>query len=158
MIREARDDDAAGIIALIAGCWAEYPGCLMDLDNEVPELRALATHYAKRGGRVWVAETQGAIVGSVGVAPLADGVWEIGKMYVDAARRGSGVAQALLAGAEDYAIGRGATGMYLGTDTRFTRARRFYVARGYARTGETRELHDISNSVEYGYAKLLLRA
>jgi hypothetical protein len=49
-LRPGRDDDAAGFIDLIAGCWAEYPGCVMDLDGEVPELRALASHYAGQGG------------------------------------------------------------------------------------------------------------
>jgi len=42
-IRVARDDDEAGLVALIGGCFAEYPGCLLDVDGEIPELRAVAT-------------------------------------------------------------------------------------------------------------------
>ena len=38
-IRDARDDDEPGLIALIAGVFAEYPGCVMDVDGELPELR-----------------------------------------------------------------------------------------------------------------------
>lgn len=153
MIRDARDDDGPGIIALIDACWSEYPGCFMDLDHEVPELRALATYYAGRGGHVWVAESERVIVGSVGIAPLADGVWEVGKMYVTASQRGTGLAQGLLDGAEAHAVGRGAREIRLWTDTRFVRAHRFYEKRGFGATGETRELHDISNSVEYAYSK-----
>ena len=52
VLRAGRDDDAAGIIALIGACWAEYPGCVMDVDGEVPELRALATYYRRAGRRV----------------------------------------------------------------------------------------------------------
>ena len=50
MIRPGLDGDAAGFIALIARCWAEYPGVVLHVDAEVPELRALATYYAGIGG------------------------------------------------------------------------------------------------------------
>ena len=50
MICPARDDDAPGIVALIAACWAEYPGCIIDLDGENPELRRFASHYAEWDG------------------------------------------------------------------------------------------------------------
>ncbi|MBX6374229.1 MAG: GNAT family N-acetyltransferase, partial [Acetobacteraceae bacterium] len=56
MLRPGRDDDAEGFIALIGACWAEYPGCVLDVDGEVPELRALATHFARQGGALWAAE------------------------------------------------------------------------------------------------------
>ena len=59
-IRCGRDEDASGFIALIGDCWAEYPGVILDVDNEVPELRALASYYASRGGALWAAEQDGA--------------------------------------------------------------------------------------------------
>ena len=155
MIRDAVDADAPGIIALIAACWAEYPGCLMDLDHEVPELRALATYYRGRNGRVWVAEAEGAVVGSVGVAPVGRDTWEIGRMYVAAGQRGTGLARSLLARAEDQARDHGGLELRLWSDTRFTRAHRFYEKHGYIRTGESRELHDISESVEIAYCKTI---
>ena len=46
LIRPGRDDDAAGFIALIEACWAEYPGCILDVEAEAPHLRALASYYA----------------------------------------------------------------------------------------------------------------
>jgi hypothetical protein len=49
-LRPGRDADAEGFIALIGACWAAYPGCVLDVDGEVPELRALATHFAGQGG------------------------------------------------------------------------------------------------------------
>ena len=60
-LRAGRDDDAAGYIALIEACWAEYPGNILDVDGEVPELRALATYFAKLGGALWAVEQGGAI-------------------------------------------------------------------------------------------------
>ena len=152
-LRAGRDGDAAGIIALIGACWAEYPGCVMDVDGEVPELRALATYYAKQGGALWVAEADAAVVGMVGTRPLDDGAWEICKMYVASTHRGAGLAQALIDAAEGYARAHGARWMKLWSDTRFERAHRFYEKHGYMRQPALRELHDLSNSIEYHYVK-----
>jgi GNAT superfamily N-acetyltransferase len=155
VLQAGRDDDAAGFIALIGSCWAEYPGCVMDVDGEVPELRALASYYAEQGGALWAAEADGVVVGMVGTRPLEDGAWEICKMYVLAGHRGGGLAGTLIDTAEAHARAGGATRMKLWTDTRFERAHRFYEKRGYVRHGALRELNDISNSVEYHYVKPL---
>jgi GNAT superfamily N-acetyltransferase len=156
-LRAGRDSDAAGFIALIAGCWSEFPGCIMDLDGEVPELRALASHYAAKGGALWAAEQDGAVVGMVATAPAGSGqgTWELGRMYVAPAHRGTGLAQALLRSAETYAAAGGATGLVLWSDTRFEAAHRFYERCGYVRQGGIRVLGDVSNSLEFGYAKPL---
>lgn len=153
MLRAGRDDDADGFIELIGACWSEYPGCVMDLDGEVPELRALASHYAAKGGALWAAEHDGRVVGMVSVAPGADGAWEIGKMYVDRAHRGTGVAQTLLDAAQAHAIGAGTRRLTLWSDTRFDRAHRFYEGQGFVRSGPIRALGDKSNSIEFGYGK-----
>jgi GNAT superfamily N-acetyltransferase len=155
VLRAGRDEDAAGFIDLIAACWAEYPGCVMDLDGEVPELRALASYYAKLGGALWAAEADGRVVGMVGTRPLPRGEWEICKMYAYASQRGTGLAQALVAAAEGHARAQGATGMRLWSDTRFDRAHRFYEKCSYLRDGPIRALGDLSNSLEFEYAKPL---
>jgi GNAT superfamily N-acetyltransferase len=155
VIRPGRDEDAAGFIALIQGCWAEYPGCVFDLDGEVPELRALATYFDARGGALWTAEQDERVVGMVAVAPAADRVWKLTRMYVAPGQRGGGVARSLLAGAEAHARARGATEMTLWSDTRFDRAHRFYEKHGYVRTGPILALGDKSNSIDFAYAKPL---
>ncbi len=153
-IRAGRDADAEGFIALIGACWAEYPGCIMDVDGELPELRALATWFRDEGGALWAAEQAGRVVGMVGTRPLKDdGAWEICRMYVDAAARGEGLAGRLLRTAEDHARASGAARLVLWTDTRFTRAHGFYEKQGYVRQGSIRILDDISNSLEFRYAK-----
>lgn len=154
-LRPGRDTDAAGFIALISACWAEYPGCIMDVDGENPELRALATHYARKGGALWAAEADGALVGMVAVSPLANGAWEIGRMYVAAAQRGTGLALNLITTATAHAHAAGAGELKLWTDTRFTRAHAFYEKHGFVRSGPIRVLPDISNSLEFAYAKPL---
>ncbi len=155
-IRPGRDADAAGFIALIRACWSEYPGIVFDLDGEVPELRALATYYARQGGALWAADdAQGRLVGMVATRPEAEGAWEICRVYLDRAQRGSGLAARLLAVAEAHAIAAGAARLVLCSDTRFERAHRFYEKHSYLRAGPIRPLNDLSHSLEYGYAKPL---
>ncbi len=156
ILRNGRDDDADGFIRLVDACWAEYPGCVMDLDGEVPELRALASYFARAGGRVWAAEHDGVLVGMVATRPgqgASRSTWELCKMYVAATQRGTGVAVQLIAAAESHARAMGAATLDLWTDTRFDRAHRFYQRHGFVRAGAIRILNDKSNSLEFHYAK-----
>lgn len=152
-LRPGRDDDAADIIRIISDCWSEYPGCVVDINGEVPELRALASYCERRGGAVWVAEADGKVIGLVCTYPLDGGAWEVGRMYVTAAHRGGGAAQTLLACAEAHARTHGAVRMKLWSDTRFDRAHRFYEKHSFVRSGPIRALNDKSNSIEFAYAK-----
>ena len=149
-IRPGRDADAAGFFALIRACWSEYPSIVLDLEHEVPELRALASYYADAGGALWAAEEGGRVVGMIAVRPVDPGTAEICKLYVDAVQRGTGLAARLLAAAEAAA---GPIRLVLWSDTRFARAHRFYEKHSYVRTGPIRPLHDLSHSLEYGYAR-----
>lgn len=154
-LRPGRDADADGFIALIGACWAEYPGNILDVDGEVPELRALASYYAKQGGALWAAEHDGRVAGMVGTRPLGGGAWEVCKMYTDAALRGGGLAQRLIGAAEEFARAQGGTRMHLWSDTRFDRAHRFYEKQSYVRSGPLKVHNDLSNSIEFEYAKPL---
>ena len=154
-LRPLRDDDAPGLIALVDACWAEYPGCVMDLDGENPELRRFASYCAEAGGAAWVAGRDGEVAGMIGTAPLGAGEWEIKRLYVNSALRGSGLARRLLATAEGFAQESGAGRLVLWTDTRFDRAHRFYEKESYVRAGPIRALSDLSNSLEFRYAKPL---
>jgi len=154
VIRPGRDADAAGFIALIGDAWAGYPNCVLDVDGEAPELRALASYFRAAGGALWAAEADGALVGMVGTRPLgSDEAWEICRMYVAAAERGTGLAHALLDAAEAHARAAGAARLVLWTDTRFEAAHGFYEKRGYVRQGAIRILDDLSKSLEFRYAK-----
>jgi GNAT superfamily N-acetyltransferase len=168
VIRPGRDQDAEGFIALIGACWAEYPGCVLDVDAEEPELRALASHMRVKGGALWTAELGGRVVGMVGTCPEdsdaspltpaesggeGENCWAISRLYLDHSLRGTGLADRLLDRAEAHAIASGARRLALWTDTRFERAHRFYERRGYVRSGPTRALGDLSNTIEFHYAK-----
>jgi GNAT superfamily N-acetyltransferase len=149
-IRLGQDSDGPALIALVWACWSQYPGIRMDVDGEMPEFRTLASYY---DGALWVAELDCRVVGMVATKPLGDGIWEICRVYVDPSLHGGGLGNALLDVAEHHAMGQGAARLALWSDTRFERAHRFYEKRSYVRHGPIRVLHDISNSLEYGYAK-----
>ncbi len=156
MIRPGRDEDAEGFIRLIGDCWSEYPGCVLDVDGEVPELRALATYFGDGGGALWVAEQDGRVVGMAATRPMGqDAAFEICKVYVAKDQRGSGLAHRLMGTAEDFARKSGAARLVLWTDTRFEAAHRFYEKRGFVRQGAIRILDDLSHSLEFRYVKPL---
>ncbi len=152
-IRPAQDSDSHGLIALIDACWSQYPGILLDVDGEMPELHAPATYYASSGGALWTAEQEGRVVGMIATRPLENGAWEICRVYVLPNLHGSGLGYRLLDTAEAYARAAGAQRLVLWSDTRFDRAHRFYEKRSYIRSGPIRVLDDISNSLEFSYAK-----
>jgi putative acetyltransferase len=160
-IRAAIDADSDRLIALMEDAWRPYPGCVMDVDGELPELRRPASHWLARGGQLWVCEQAESLIGSIAFDPIKDGplqeetAIELHWMYVDRAVHGRGVAQALYAKALDFARTLGAARIELWTDTRFLRAHAFYEKLGFQRSPGSRELHDLSHTVEYHYALTL---
>jgi putative acetyltransferase len=158
-IREARDDDASGLIALIGGVFAEYPGCVLDIDGELPELRSIATWFARLGGRFWSVESQGAIVACVGCSPSGESRGlELRKLYVRRDARRVGLGTRLSGLVEREARFRDDRFVELWSDTRFLDAHRLYERLGYVRGAQTRALHDLSDTVEYYFRKDLAPA
>lgn len=156
LIRPARDADGDAIAALIAAAFAEYEGCVFDRAAEFPELDSIASHFAARGGTIWVAEAGEGVIGSMALAPTRDADappsgLEIFKVYVARAARRRGVARALFERALATAEAAGAPEIRLWTDTRFTDAHRFYERCGFVRHGSARECHDLSATWEYSY-------
>ena len=154
-VRDSRDDDAAGLIELLGGCFSEYPGCVLDVDGEMPQLRAIASTFAEHGGRFWTAELDGTIVACVGIAPVDPSGAELKHLYVAKSARRMGLGTSFVNIVEAEARARGATIVEMWSDTRFSDAHRLYERLGYVRSSKTRELHDLSNSVEYHFSKKL---
>jgi len=147
-IRPARDDDSPAVTGLIAACYGEYPGCVLDVADEVPGLGAVASHFTAAGGAFWVAERRGAIFGSAGFIPAGRRV-ELHHLYVDPGYRGTGLATRLFGLVEQAARRRAAAEIVCWTDTRFARGHTFYARLGFHRSPMTRSLADRSRSVEF---------
>ncbi len=151
--RPVTDDDGWDLVALVAACWSEYPGCVMDVHGECPELLAPATAYQARGGRLWVVDGPGAIVASVAMAPGPGPAVELQKLYVARRVRRHGLARQLVAFVEGEAGAGGASQIELWSDTRFVDAHQLYRSLGYRPTGRTRRLGDLSHTEERHFVK-----
>ncbi|MDD9876108.1 MAG: GNAT family N-acetyltransferase [Magnetovibrio sp.] len=151
------DADADAVIDIIDGCYREYDGCVLLVDEEEPALKAPASAFAEIGGAFWVAETEtDGIIGTIAVAPAdAPGYARIHKLYVAKKARGRGLGAKLCVLAEEMALGFGADRMVLFTDARFTEAQRLYERLGYHRLPGAQKRADASHSVEYFYSKSL---
>jgi putative acetyltransferase len=163
LTRPAHDADAAALIALIGEVYAEYPGCVLDVEREEPDLLEIASASARKRGDFWVTidVASAALIGCVGWLPSAGdseprGWVQLRKLYAARSHRRRGLASALCAKVEAAARERGAAGVELWSDTRFLDAHRFYAARGYARQPGSRQLFDLSQSYEYHFLKPLL--
>jgi putative acetyltransferase len=153
LIREASDEDGPALARLIAGVFAEYPGCLYE-PAEFPELDSPATWFAQRGGRLWVMVNDGAVAGSMGVvAGHRAGEFELLKVYLASAMRGQGFAAAMLAGALAFAQASGGQKLSLWSDTRFVEGHAFYRRQGFVRLPGVRALHDVSDTLEHRFAR-----
>jgi N-acetylglutamate synthase-like GNAT family acetyltransferase len=155
VIRPVRDGDSAALIALIDACFAEYPGCVLDVDAEEPWLRAPASAYAAADGRMWVVELDGAVAACVGVKYLGKPTVELKNLYVAAAARRRGLGERLTRLVEAEAARHGAERVDLWSDSRFADAHRLYLRLGYAQLPDTRDLHDLSDTTEYSFTKVL---
>jgi putative acetyltransferase len=155
LIREATDADGPALAALIAGIFVDYPGCPF-VPDEFPELAAPAGHYRGRGGVLWVAEADGAVVGSLAAAPSwRAGETELFKVYLARAWRGRGLAQALLDRALAFSRDKGACRIGLWSDTRFVEGHRFYRRNGFLQKPGTRALHDAGQTLEWRFERNL---
>ena len=154
--RPAQDADGIGMSALIARIFADYENCPF-VAEEFPELAAPASHYSKKGGKLWVIEDAhqsgpSALVGSMAITPAhSKGVAELFKVYLAHSLRGTGVAAFLLNEALQWARSSGFTSTELWTDTRFLSGHRFYEKHGFVRMPGIRALHDAASTFEYGY-------
>lgn len=156
-LRAATDGDAGGVCQLIGDCFAEYEGCVLDPDGIDSWMAAPASSYSNKGGQFWVLAGPGeaGLRACVGWAPAGSDRIELKNLYVSSRARRQGLGRRLVEVVETVARERGASAVVLWSDTRFLDAHRLYEGLGYQRTGEQRELHDPSNSIEHGFAKLL---
>jgi putative acetyltransferase len=99
------------------------------------QLRGLPASYADHGGAFWVARDAAAeaLLGTAGAFPIADGDFELRKMYLASASRGRGVGKQLLDAVVVFARACGGRRLVLDTTEAMTRAIAFYEAHGFVR-------------------------
>jgi len=156
LLRYARDDDAAAIIGLISAVWSEYAGKTLVAAADMPELLRPASAYAAIGGRFWVVEAGGEIIGSIALAPGAEpGIVELQKLYVARSVRKNGLGGFLCGLVEREARERGAHAIELWSDVKLVDAHRRYEKLGYRRGETLKTYNDTSGTVRYYYRKTI---
>ena len=153
--RAVRDDDAQDLFGLVALCFAGFPGCFVDPHDDMPDLARPATWWAERGGAFWVVEdARGRIAACVALDHPRPGTAELHRLYVRPDQRRRGLGEELVRLVEDTARQRGASTVTFWSDTRFLDAHRLYGRLGYRDLGRSRELGDVSASVEKLFEKV----
>jgi N-acetylglutamate synthase-like GNAT family acetyltransferase len=131
-IRPWREPDTAAIVELIVGIQrGEFELDITAADQ--PDLADIAGFYLDGGGQFWVAERDGAVVGTIAAIAIDPTTAVIRKMFLDASARGSGLADDLMRTLADWAGAAGFTTLLLGTTAVMDRAQRFYVKHGFDR-------------------------
>lgn len=163
LLRPAEDADAQDLFGLLTLCFAEYPGCFTDPHDDLPDL-VRPGHWPERrdasgrrlGGAFLVLEdARGRVCASIAYDVPKPESAELHRLYVRPDCRRKGIAARLVGHIERCARQDGARSISLWSDTRFVSAHKLYQGLGYAPTGATRELHDISRTSEYEFVKVL---
>ncbi len=91
-----------------------------------PEANVLA-----KGGHIFIGEQDGAAIGCVGLKAMEDGGFEVIKMTVSEAARGTGLGRQLMQACIDRARAVGAPRLYLETNSALGPALALYRAMGF---------------------------
>jgi ribosomal protein S18 acetylase RimI-like enzyme len=129
-IREFVADDVDGVARLVVSTLAEF-GFSSKVDAVERDLSSVAETYRRPRGAFWVAEDEGAIVGTVAIRPKDPGTCELKRLYVRADCRGTGLGERLYQHAEAFARAAGYERIWLDSSRRFTKAHRLYVRNGF---------------------------
>lgn len=148
----ARDVDLVAQLMRVA--FAEFERLYLPAAYEATTPSAKRIRERLAEGPMWVALADGRIVGTVAATPRENGLYIRG-MAVSPRARGGGVARALMAEVERFAMHEGASRMYLSTTPFLYSAIRLYESIGFRRTGEPP--HDLFGTPLFTMAKDLRR-
>lgn len=163
-LREARAEDAG----MLAAFWRDrYTETFGDLYRPADLAAFLAASYSpaqqlaevldQSGAHRLAFDAAGALVGAASVGPLKLPIdpgparsFELYRLYIVEAAKGTGLADSLMRWALEQAAQRATAKMYLGVYSENHRAKRFYARYGFARVGgyefivgEARDAEDI---------------
>lgn len=133
-IRPYRAADRNGIRDLIPPIQQAEFGIPITWEDQ-KDLHDIPAFYRNGAGEFWVAEMDGAIVGTIALVDIGGGAAALRKMFVHSDWRGGdrGVARALLDTLLAHAQATGLKTVLLGTTDKFLAAHRFYEKNGFTR-------------------------
>jgi GNAT superfamily N-acetyltransferase len=131
----ATKEDAPAIESVLSAAFSEYEPLYTPAGYAATTPNAERIRERMSEGPCWVASHGGAIVGTVAAVARGEGVY-VRSMAVLPAARGLGVGRALLGKVERFALGAGASQLYLSTTPFLDRAILLYEHNGFRRTDE----------------------
>jgi len=123
------EDRYAGDFARLNREWLEDHGLIEPIDER--HLRDPRGTIVAGGGELFLALRDGVVVGTCGIHPAGDGVFELVKLTVAASERGRGIARRLTQQALGLARAAGARTVRLYSSSRLPAAVRLYESVGF---------------------------
>jgi len=132
LIRQYTPADAQAVVDVILPIQQSEFGISITLEAQ-PDLLDVPRFYQHDNGGFWVAESEGAVVGTIALLDIGNRQAALRKMFVSQSHRGAehGVAKLLLATLIEWCRLRGINEIYLGTTGAFLAAHRFYEKNGF---------------------------
>ena len=134
--RPGRKDDGPGLVRLVDEVYREY-GDEADVEGYDRDLLDVEDSYRKIGGEFVVLEQDGEIVGAHATQPVDRdaGLLTFRRLYLRARLRGTGTGQFLMDWAVQWSRDNGYRRVEFWSDTRFSRAHRFFERYGFEKGG-----------------------
>jgi DNA-binding MarR family transcriptional regulator/GNAT superfamily N-acetyltransferase len=131
-LRPFRAGDMGMIVARQSILYREVYGWGPQIEaNEAEVVAAFLRQFKPGREQCWVAEADGAMVGSVFLTDEGDGLSRLRLLYVEPTARGMGIGEALVSTCIAFAREAGYDAVTLWTHTILTSARRIYAAHGF---------------------------
>lgn len=133
LVRPVESTDVTAVVDLVRDVLTEFKITFGQGSQSDAQLFDLPRSYLDHHGAFFVAENDGALIGTAGVFPLSEGVYELRKMYLRPAARGIGAGQQLFERCVAFARSQHARQLVLDTTEQMTAAIRFYERNGFVR-------------------------
>jgi putative acetyltransferase len=136
IIRPATREDELQLVRLIDEVYREY-GDEVDLEGYDRDLLDVEAAYREVGGEFVVMEEDGRISGAHATQPINrdEGIVTFRRLYLPPRNRGTGAGKALMDWAVGWSRKHGYRRVEFWSDTRFTRAHRFFARYGFVQAG-----------------------
>ncbi len=117
------------------------------------DVHDIQRYYLQAGGKFWVAEEAGEIVGVGGFRLASPGVAEIKRIRIQSRCRGKGLGKAILHEIEACCRDQGFSKILVDTDERLATAKAMYEKAGYVAYRVEREVEGSETYINYFFEK-----
>ena len=115
-------------------------------------------HYIEKGGKVWIAEVDGDIVGFGCLRLVDSNTAEIKRVRINHQHRGKGLGKSIINKMESYCSASNISKVLVDTDGRFEAAKSMYSSMGYTIYRTETDVKDGREYTDHYYEKILQHA